>query len=71
MSELVAGLTLPDTHEGLSAIITRLKDQAGIEAVILGGTELPLILRDPKGYGVPLRDTTRLHVEELVARLVA
>jgi len=32
---------------------------------------LPLILRDPAIGGVPLLDTTRIHVDAIVARLLA
>ncbi len=37
--------------------------QAGIDAVILGGTELPLVLREPDYAGVPVLDSTGVHVE--------
>jgi len=42
-----------------------------IEVLILGGTELPLILKDPVVGGVPALDTTRIHVDAAVARLLA
>ena len=42
----------------------------GIEAVILGGTELPLLLRDETHNGLPLLDTTRIHVGRLIAELL-
>jgi len=71
MSELVHGVILPETRGALSAIVRRLKEQEGIEAVILGGTELPLILRDTDDHGLPLLDTTKLHVEEIIARLLS
>lgn len=71
MGELVPGRFLPATRERFGSIIRRLKEQEGIEGVILGGTELPLLLRPADGQGLPLLDTTRLHVEEAVARLLA
>jgi aspartate racemase len=40
----------------------RMRDRAGIDGVILGGTELPLILRDVP-FSLPLLDTTRIHVD--------
>lgn len=70
MNELVKGIFLPETREGLLAIIKRLKAQEGIEGLILGGTELPLLLREDEGSGVPLLDTTKIHVEQIVARLL-
>jgi len=35
----------------------------------LGGTELPLILRDPAHNGIPLLNTTRIHCEAAVERM--
>src|SRR5690242_3945678 len=61
--ELVNGVFLDETRRGLTEIIERMKDRDAIQAVILGGTELPLILRDGEAAGVPLLDTTQIHVE--------
>jgi len=69
MGELVAGVFLPETRAGLLAIVDRLVRQAGIDGVILGGTELPLILRDPAHDGIPLLNTTRIHCETAVERM--
>src|SRR5437763_1472839 len=44
LNELIPGKFLPQTRDGLLAIARRLKDEEGIEGLILGGTELPLIL---------------------------
>lgn len=71
MNELVHGVVLPETREQLLAIVARLKDEDGIEGIILGGTELPLILGAEKGSGIPFLDTTRIHVERVVARLIS
>jgi aspartate racemase len=71
MSELVAGRFLPETREGLLTIAERLKAEEGIEGLILGGTELPLILRGTDVEGLHFLDTTRLHVEAVVARLLS
>jgi aspartate/glutamate racemase len=50
----------------LLAIIDRMKKRDGIDAVILGGTELPLILRDATASGIPLLDTTQMHAKAIV-----
>ncbi|SRR6266545_5959650 len=68
MGELLNNIFLPETREGLLAIVDRLKNRDGIEGLILGGTELPLILRD-QSCGIPLLDTTRIHVERIVEEL--
>ena len=70
MGELVGGVVLPETKAGLLAVVERMKSREAIEGVILGGTELSLILREGDAV-VPLLDTTRLHVEEIVARILS
>ncbi len=54
MNELFVGTFLPETGAGLLTIIDHLKAREEIDAVILGGTELPLILRDADHNGLPL-----------------
>lgn len=70
MNELFKGVFLPQTRDRLLRIVDRMKRDSGIEGLILGGTELPLILRDESGAGIPLLDTTKIHVAEAVARLL-
>lgn len=69
MSELVKGILLPETRQGLLAIADRLKEQEGIDGLILGGTELPLILGDVVDQGIPFLDTTRIHVAAVAKRM--
>ena len=54
---------------GVVALVARLRDATGVDGVILGGTELPLLLRAPVVAGLPTLDTTVLHVAAIVARL--
>ncbi len=63
MGELIEGIYLDETRERLLEIADRLKAEQGIQGLILGGTELPLILRGEEYHGLPLLDTTRIHVE--------
>jgi aspartate racemase len=70
-SELVPGKFLPETRAALLAIIDRMKAANDIDGVILAGTELPLILRDPERNGIPLLDTTKIHVEAAVAQMLS
>jgi aspartate racemase len=70
MDELVPGIILPETRDRLMNIIKSLKDRAQIDGAILGGTELSLILRDETVFGVRILDTTQIHVEAAVARLI-
>ena len=70
-SELVPGEFLPQTRAGLLAIIDRMKAKSDIDGVILAGTELPLILRDPDHNGIPILNTTKIHVEAAVAEMLS
>jgi len=67
--ELVNGVFLDETRQRLTEIIAHMRERHGIQAVILGGTELPLILRGAEAAGVPLLDTTQIHVESALRRL--
>ncbi len=69
MGELVKGILLPESRDRLLKIIETLHARDGIDGVILGGTELPLILTEPSHDGIPLLDTTKLHVARIVERL--
>jgi aspartate racemase len=40
-----------------------------IDAVILGGTELPLLLKETTIAGLPVLDTTALHVKAIVEQM--
>ena len=71
MNELVPGKFLADTRAGLLAIVDRMKATNDIDGVILAGTELPLILRDPIHNGIPFLDTTKIHVEAAVAHMLS
>ncbi len=71
MNELVEGTFLPETHAGLLQIVDRLKETRQIDAVILAGTELPLILREPAHHGVPFLDTMRVHAEAAVTMMLS
>jgi aspartate racemase len=68
VTELINARFLPETREGLLNVIRAINVREPIDGVILGGTELPLILRD--GAGVPFLDTTEIHVARAVAELL-
>ena len=69
MNELVRGVFLPETRAALLAIVDRMIERDAIQGVILGGTELPLILRDATHAGIPLLNTTKIHVRAMIASL--
>jgi aspartate racemase len=70
MNELLKDVFSPETRAKLLAITDAMKARDNIEAVILGGTELPLLLRDEQHNGMPLLDTTRIHVDRLVTEML-
>jgi aspartate racemase len=71
MSELVNGLFLPDTRDRMLEIVARLRAEKGIDGLVLGGTELPLLFSGVDGEGFPFLDTTRIHAESAVARMLS
>jgi aspartate racemase len=71
MTELVKGIFRSETREHFVDIAQRLKKEQGIDGLVLGGTELPLLLRDETGLDIPLLDTTLLHVEQVVRELLS
>lgn len=71
MNDLVHGIILPETHDRLLAILDTMKERDGIEGLILGGTELSLIIKDAEHNGIPVLDTTKIHVDAIVAQLLA
>lgn len=66
MNELLVGTFSDDTRRKFVAIIERMRDEEGIDAALLAGTELPLLLRGQNIEGVPLLDTTEIHVEAIM-----
>jgi aspartate racemase len=70
INELLKDRFLPETRSRILAIVDAMKIRHRIEAAILGGTELPLLLRDDEHNGVLLLNTTRIHVDVLVNHLL-
>ena len=71
VGELLVGTFRDETRRGVVALVERLRADEHIDGVILGGTELPLLLRESTVAGLPALDTTALHVTALVERLRA
>lgn len=65
MTEIEFGIINRGTRRGLLTIISRMKEVEGIDGVILGCTELPLIL-DRDEFGLPFLNTTAIHVDAIV-----
>ena len=70
LNELVLGKFLPETREGLLAIIDGIKAKNDIDGVILAGTELPLILRGAEHKGTLFLDTTEIRCDAAVTQML-
>ena len=70
IGELLNNRFLPQTRTDILNIAHRMRDEDSIEAVVLAGTELPLLLRDSGSPGVEFLDTTVIHVEAIVDELL-
>ena len=71
VGELLLGDFRDETRREVIALVTRRRDASGIDGVILGGTELPLLLPGAVVAGIPALDTTALHVAAIVRKLRA
>jgi aspartate racemase len=69
VNELLKGQFRDEARERFVALVERLRGEQSIDGVILGGTELPLLLTGADIAGLPLLDTTALHIAAIVARM--
>lgn len=69
LEELELGIVKESTLREFVAIINKMKQTQGIEAVILGCTELPLIL-NPDNCPVHCLDAVEIHLEKLISLAV-
>ena len=63
--ELCANRINQESQEGFKKIIDRLHKEAGAEGVILGCTEIPLLIKQ-EDVAIPVFDTTAIHSEAAV-----
>lgn len=61
-NELELGIVKEETLKRFKEIIERMKKENGIQAVVLGCTELPLLLNDETSP-VPCLDTMKIHID--------
>lgn len=64
-SEIELGIFKDSTRDELLAIAKRMVDEKGIDGLILGCTEMPLILTESK-FGIPFLNTTAIHCESII-----
>lgn len=68
-SELELGIIKNDTLVSFQTIIQRMKKDDNIEAIVLGCTELPLLLNDAV-CPVPCLDTMQIHINALINQIL-
>ena len=64
-SEIELGIIKDSTRAEFLAIVKRMIDQDGIDSLILGCTELPLILTESM-YGIPFLNTAAIYCEGII-----
>jgi aspartate racemase len=69
IGQMLRGDFREETRDGVIGIVLRLGNEERIDGVILGGTELTILLSAVSIGGVPALDTTELHVSAIVKRL--
>jgi len=64
-SEIEFGIIKDSTREELLLITKRMVEENRIDSLILGCTELPLILTESR-YGIPFLNTSAIHCESII-----
>jgi len=65
ISEIEFGIIKNSTRQKLLSIAKRMIDEDSIDGLILGCTELPMILEKDE-YGIPFLNTTAIHIDSIV-----
>lgn len=67
--ELEVGIVKESTLKEFNEILQKMKMEKGIEAVVLGCTELPLLLND-ENCVLPCLDSVEIHIKELIEQVL-
>ncbi len=65
-SEIELGIFKDETRQELINITRKMVEEKQIDSMILGCTEFPLILPEPSYAGIPMLNTTKIHVDAIV-----
>lgn len=68
-TELELGIIKEETLLFFQNVINRMKNENGIEAIVLGCTELPLLLNDEVS-SVPCLDTMQIHISSIIKTIL-
>ena len=69
-TEIELGIFKPETRQILIGIIQKMVQQQKIDSLILGCTEFPLILNEERYAGVPMINTTQIHVNSIIKQCI-
>ena len=69
VGEMIKGVFRDDVRERVTSIVGRTHEVENVDGVILGGTELTLLLPFDTIAGLPALSTTAIHVDAIVKRL--
>ena len=67
LEELELGIVKDSTLKEFQRIIEKMRDENSIEAVVLGCTELPILLNS-ENSPLPILDSVEIHINELIER---
>jgi aspartate racemase len=66
MNDFVKGVFLEETKKAFIDIVHHMIKQNNIEGLILGGTELPFLLKEDDFNNFRLFNTTKIHVDSIL-----
>jgi aspartate racemase len=69
-AELEMGVVREETRKKIFAIARRMQREDGIEALVLGCTELPMLLADGTKPPLPCLDTMAIHIQALIEEIL-
>jgi len=69
VDELLNGKFTDEARDVIAGIIEAMIERDAIDAIVMAGTELPLLLRE-RDLRLPILDTTRIHVAAVVDAIV-
>jgi aspartate racemase len=71
MNELLKGIIRDQSRERLLQIADRMKHDDEIEGLLLGGTELSLIIKSLDGAGLELLDTMQIQIAAAIKEMLS
>lgn len=69
-TELEVGVFREETKSYFLKIIEEMKARDGIDSVILGCTEFPIMFTEEEYLGIPFLNTTRIHVNKIIRECI-